>query len=271
MTVTSNTNEVGSASLPFNEYSAIYDLIYNDKDYGAEADFVSELIGNFLPGAKGGSVRVLDLACGTGRHAMELSKKGYTVEASDISSGMVKVARLNTARNLLDIQYHEQSFQTANWIPGKFDAVIAMFASLGYLTNFEELVKSLDNIKQKMSARGIFIFDVWNGLAVLDQFSPLKELTKSDETRSVRRVSRTKIDAIKQKATVHFDFTVEYPSKEVTNFSENHAVRFYFPQEMNDLLKALGFEVLVRCPFLHPKLALQANDWNMTYVVKKQA
>ncbi|MGH9810959.1 MAG: hypothetical protein ACRD9W_27565, partial [Terriglobia bacterium] len=57
-----------SELLPFSEYAAIYDLIYRDKDYAAEAEFVTSLISRFAPGVPS-SIRLLDLACGTGRHA----------------------------------------------------------------------------------------------------------------------------------------------------------------------------------------------------------
>ena len=87
----------------------------------------------------------------------------------------------------------------------------------------------------------------------------------------MERVSRTTLDEVAQQATVNFEFKVEYADGAVKHFSEGHHVRFYFPQEMADLLMALGFEVLLRCPFLHPEKALTSGDWNMTYVVRKKS
>ncbi|WP_064681494.1 class I SAM-dependent DNA methyltransferase [Rhizobium bangladeshense] len=257
--------------IPFGEYSAIYDLIYRDKDYAGEAGFVAALIEQYAPRQNDAPIRVLDLACGTGRHAMELAAGGYVVEGSDISSGMVAVAR-NSARDRgLDVRFHECSFQTADTIPGSFDVVLAMFAALGYLTHFADFELTLRNVAQKMAPGGIFIFDVWNGAAVLPQYSPHKVRHEADDKRKVERVSRTTLDEIAQQAVVKFEFRVEYADGTVKHFSENHHVRFYFPQEMVDLLTALGFEVLLRCPFMQPEKAVSKDDWNMTYVVRKMS
>jgi len=256
--------------MPFGESSAIYDLIYRDKDYAGEAGFVAALIEQYAP-RQHAPVRVLDLACGTGRHAMELARKGYAVEGSDISSGMIAVARKSAAGHGLDVRFHECSFQTANAIEGSFDVVLAMFASLGYLTDFSDFALTLDNVSRKLAPGGIFIFDVWNGTAVLQQYSPHKVRQDSDQERKVERVSRTTLDAIAQQATVKFEFKVEYADGSVRRFSEDHHVRFYFPQEISDLLEALGFEIVFRCAFMQPRKALAPEDWNMTCVVRRKA
>ncbi|UCV03270.1 class I SAM-dependent DNA methyltransferase [Dechloromonas denitrificans] len=255
--------------IPFDEYSAIYDLIYRNKDYASEAEFVAALLRRYAP-QNDASVRILDMACGTGRHALELAAMGFAVEGSDISSGMVAVARKNAVDRGLDIRFHEYSFQTANAIPGSFDVVLAMFASLGYLTDFADFSLTLHNVAKKLAPGGIFIFDVWNGAAVLTQYSPHKVRQDEDDERKVERISRTTLDGVTQQAIVRFEFKVEYADGAVKRFSENHHVRFYFPQEMTDLLSALGFEVLFRCPFLEVDQTLASDDWNMTYVVRKK-
>ena len=169
--------------IPFGEYSAIYDLIYRDKDYAGEAGFVAALIEQHAPRQSGARIRVLDLACGTGRHAMELAAMGYLVEGSDISSGMVAVARKSASERALDVRFHESSFQTADAIPGSFDVVLAMFASLGYLTSYADFELTLNNIAKKLAPGGVFIFDVWNGTAVLPQYSPHKVRLDADGER----------------------------------------------------------------------------------------
>lgn len=259
------------ATIPFGEYSAIYDLIYRDKDYAGEAGFIATLIEQYAPRQNDPPVRILDLACGTGRHAIELAAMGYVVEGSDISVGMVAVARNSTKERGLDVRFHECSFQTADAIQGSFDVVLAMFAALGYLTDFADFELTLNKVASKLAPGGIFIFDVWNGTAVLPQYSPYKVRRESDDKLKVERVSRTTLDHVAQQAVVAFQFKVEYADGAVKHFSEHHHVRFYFPQEMVDLLTALGFEVLLRCPFLQPEKALTSGDWSMTYVVRKKA
>jgi predicted TPR repeat methyltransferase len=73
----------------FGAYSRYYDLLYEDKDYSKEAEFVSSIIRRHAPGAR----TVLDLGCGTGIHACTLAQKGYQVTGLDRSADMLAKAR----------------------------------------------------------------------------------------------------------------------------------------------------------------------------------
>ena len=256
--------------IPFGEYAAVYDLIYQDKDYIAESLYVADLVERYAP-AKGRTARVVDLACGTGRHAFELAGLGYAMDCSDISADMVDVARRGAAERRLSIRFHNQSFQTAGSIGGNFDAALAMFAAFGYLTEWGDVARTLRNVAKLLAPGGIFIFDVWNGASVLRDYSPHKVRQVSDEKRSVERVSCTTLDIMRQVARVQFDFTVTPAQGPMTRFEEVHYMRFYFPRELSDLLQAMGFRIVSRCPFMSPDRELQPEDWNMTYVVQVDA
>ena len=65
----------------FAKYSEYYDLIYTDKDYQKEVDYIDQLIQKYHPKAK----TILDLGCGTGVHANLLAAKGYRVMGIDLS------------------------------------------------------------------------------------------------------------------------------------------------------------------------------------------
>ena len=95
----------------FSAYAAHYDLLYKDKDYKAEANFISDLIQELTPNPPE-KIEILDLACGTGRHAMELRQLGYKVEGSDISKEMIAVAIKESKERGLSIPYYTKSFQT---------------------------------------------------------------------------------------------------------------------------------------------------------------
>jgi SAM-dependent methyltransferase len=256
-----------AGAIPFSEYSVVYDLIYQDKDYLGEAQFVARLLNRFLdkPTEK---TEVLDIACGTGRHIQELASMGFLVMGSDLSANMVKVARDRTKSLGLSIDFHNESFQSCDRIGQQYDAVIAMFSAIDYLTNYSDIARSLKNIRGLLRTGGAFIFDFWNGNAVLKSHSPLrfKRVQKDDEV--VIRISNTTIDSISQIATINFDFMVLKAGNVVREFSEVHSIRYFFPQEMKDMLAANGFEVVHRCPFLREDSEIEPDEWNLTYVAR---
>lgn len=259
-----------AAQATFSRYASYYDILYQDKDYEGEALFVARLIRKLMPEAEE-KIRVLDLACGTGRHAMELARLGYQVEGSDLSAEMVKVAVKESKKNRLDIRYYNESFQTAGRIDKKYDVIVSMFSAINYLTSYADLAAALSNIDLLLEENGIFIFDFWNGNAVLNGFSPVRVKKMNHDGTEVIRISETTVDAVLQLATVRFDFMLINNGRVENEFQEEHHVRYYFLQEMADLLRANKFEVIFRCPFMNAAGELTAHDWNATYVVRRTA
>jgi predicted TPR repeat methyltransferase len=253
--------------VPFGLYAEVYDLLYQDKNYPAESEFIASLIRRFA--AAPNATRIIDLACGTGRHAIELARMGFRIAGSDISEQMVTVARAAIDAERLDIPLFVESFQSCARIKGEFDIVLAMFSSLGYLQSREDLEVALSGVRSLLAPRGLFIFDVWNGLATLKDYLPIRVKRASGAATSVLRVSRTALDAVRQIATVDFEFVVMPRDRPSVEFAEKHLVRFYFPRELNDILESSGFEVLLQCPFMNSSRALEPGDWNMTFVARK--
>lgn len=254
-------------TIPFKDYAPYYDLLYRDKDYPGEARFMTRLMERFV-GKSAGQIRVLDLACGTGRHVCELSQIGFRVEGSDISQDMVAVARENAARLALSVRFYNESFQSCARIGQSYDAVIAMFSAINYLTTYQDLASSLKNIRSLLGEGGVFCFDFWNGNAVLKDYSPVRVRRTENGKDVIIRTSHTTLDRISQIATIVFDFMLIKSGRVLTEFSETHHVRYFFPQEMMDALSANGFEVVHRCPFLFEGHEITAEDWNLTYVAK---
>jgi len=264
-TMVKQTPSVGE--IPFSEYAAVYDLIYQDKDYPGEAQFVARLLDRCL-GKPTEQAEVLDVACGTGRHAQELARLGYRVEGSDLSADMVAVARERTKSLGLSIDFHNESFQSCDRIGRKYDVVIAMFSAIGYLTDYSDLERSLKNIHGLLRDGGVFVFDFWNGNAVVKDYSPTRVRRAEKGDQAVIRTSNTSLDTTSQITTINFDFILLKAGNIVREFSEVHPIRYFFPQEMMDLLAANGFEVVHRCPFLREDSEIEPDEWNLTYVAR---
>lgn len=258
-----------ASSVPFGLYAEVYDLLYQDKDYCGESEFVASLIRRF--GAGGGAdARVVDLACGTGRHVIQLAKMGFRTAGSDISQGMVNVARAAIDAEHLAIPLFVEPLQSCARIKGEFDVALAMFSSLGYLCSRDDLAAALSGVRSLLVAGGLFIFDVWNGLATLKDYSPVRVKRASNGSTAVLRVSRTALDEVEQIATVNFEFLVMPQGRAPIEFTEQHLVRFFLPRELSDILESNGFQVMLQCPFMDAGRVLQPADWNMTFVARKR-
>ena len=116
----------------FGKYSRYYDLLYRDKDYAAEAEFVRGMLQKHRPDAHS----LLDLGCGTGRHAALLARAGYTVTGVDRSQEMLEVARSQDALPGLDfVRGDLRGIRLGR----KFDVVLSLFHVMSYQTSNADL------------------------------------------------------------------------------------------------------------------------------------
>lgn len=252
----------------FADYSEVYDLLYEDKPYREEAAFVAGLLKRFA--APGATVdRVLDLACGTGRHCFELESMGYQVEGSDLSAAMIQRAQAAALERGSAAVFYNRSFQDADRIAQHYDAVVSMFSAICYLTTRQDLFKALGNISGLLKPGGLFIFDYWNGNAVVKDYSPRRELRKQRGPLEVVRTSTTRLDLINQLAEVNFHFESFDSGAKRHEFNERHLVRYFFFREMESYLELAGFDLIHRSGFL--KDELEPDDWNITIVARKRS
>jgi SAM-dependent methyltransferase len=97
---------------------------------------------------------VLDVACGTGRHAAMLAAEGFTVVGIDKNEGMLRIAR----RKVPKAAFHRGDMKTFR-LPRRFAVILCMFTSINYNTRMADLVKTLRNFERHLSDGGIIVFD----------------------------------------------------------------------------------------------------------------
>src|SRR5947209_3291762 len=120
----------------FIEYAPYYDLLYKDKDYEDEANYVHNLIKKFHPA----SITILDLGCGTGKHAFALSQLNYHVTGIDKSMQMVSIAQ-QAAQN--DTEFLWGDLRHIR-LQKKFDVVISLFDVISYQVEDDDLVSAFE-------------------------------------------------------------------------------------------------------------------------------
>jgi len=134
-------------------YAKYYDQIYlTKKDYQKESETVKGVIKQF---EKRQPKTLLDMGCGTGEHLKYLSSD-FQCTGIDINRNMIRIAK-NKVPNA--------KFKVANMInfriKGKFDVIICLFSSIGYVQTFNNLVKTLENFYEHLNEKGLVIVEPW--------------------------------------------------------------------------------------------------------------
>ncbi len=197
------------SSSHFKVYSSYYDLIYQNKPYQQEADFISCLITEF-----GSGKRVLELGCGTGKHARLLNDKGFQVTGVDLSATMLDVAREKSGDEISFFCGDLRNFSLN--IEDKFDVVIAMFDVVSYLPTNADIKKMLNNISLYLKKGGILIFDAWYGPAVL-HLRPYTRIGRwNNDKVSITRISDPEMDYNNNICTVNYEIYIEDKKEGIT-------------------------------------------------------
>ncbi|MEE4216002.1 MAG: class I SAM-dependent methyltransferase [Xanthomonadales bacterium] len=218
----------------FDSYARYYDLLNKDKDYSAETRYVAKLIDRF------GSApcKLLDIGCGTGRHAELLFDEGFDMVGVDRSEAMVALAKAHHS----GMEFHVGDI--CNFQLGRrFQAVTALFHVFSYLTEENQLRAALKNIHEHLEPGGLMIFDCWHGPAVVHQKPELRIRRIEDGDLIVVRIAEPKV--LPELHRVDVSFQVFVKEKETWNeFSELHPMRYLFQPEIETLLVDSGFELL---------------------------
>jgi SAM-dependent methyltransferase len=164
----------------YDKSARIYDLLYvgaGIKDYPAEAAELHSII----QGANSNATTLLDVACGTGAHLVEL-RKWYAVEGADQSPAMLEVA----ASRLPGVPLHVADMRTLD-LGRSFDVVTCLFSSIGYLTDAAEMRSAVVRLAAHVAPAGVLIIDGWlRPEAWNDDFRGEPDVAHDDETMVVR-------------------------------------------------------------------------------------
>jgi SAM-dependent methyltransferase len=101
---------------------------------------------------------ILDLACGTGRHLIGLSKEGYDVVGLDISLNLLRIAKSRWS----GAQLVRGDMRFLPFKPEAFSAAISMDTSFGYLPSEVDDMQSLSELRETVNHGGVFNIDVFN-------------------------------------------------------------------------------------------------------------
>ena len=137
--------------------SDYYHILYKHRDYSEARNFIDNIV-EYLDLKKGS--KILDLACGIGRHSIYLEKIGFDVIGTDKSTNNIKKAKKNENDKLKFIQ-----MEMINDTNRKYDGIFNLFTSFGYV-NHDYNLETIKNIERQLKDDGTVIVDFMNTLFV---------------------------------------------------------------------------------------------------------
>lgn len=247
------------------KHAEYYDIIYADKPYAKEASILHDLLTKH---SKGQTKRLLELACGTGRHAFELEKLGYEIVATDYSQDLLEVAKRKAKENNSIIDFRLQDMRDLFIADPAFDAVYCLFDSIGYVQTNDALEKMLRNVSKQVRPDGLFIFEFWHAAAMLRNYEPKRERRWKTPKGELARTSLTRLDVPKQLAVVTYEFEEKLADGKSERLTETQVNRYFLVQEMALFLKQASFGPIEWLVAYEPDAQIDENTWHVLAVAR---
>jgi SAM-dependent methyltransferase len=214
----------------FENYGKTYDKESFTQGTIGECDFIEqELNFNKL-------LKILDVGCGTGRHSIELTKRGYKVTGVDLSDSQLNAAREKAAKENLKIDFQRHDARNLPF-KSEFDAAIMLCEGGFPLMETDEMnFEILKSVTKSLKEKSKFIFTTLNGLFPL--FNSIEKFCAAVSKDDNATYHKNSFDLMTFRDHNTTDFVDDYGNKKTLETNE----RYYVPSEISWLLKSLGYK-----------------------------
>ena len=179
------------------------------------------------------SIRILDIGCGTGRHSIELTKRGYSVTGIDLSESVLSRAREKAEKESLKIDFKRRDSRNLSF-ESEFDLVIMLCEGAFPLMETDEMnYQILQNASKALKEKSKLIFTTLNGLYPL--FHSIKEFINSESSEGISFENTFDLMTFRD----HSVYETEDDNGKKLSLLCNE--RYYVPSEITWLLKTLDF------------------------------
>ncbi|HEV8713201.1 MAG TPA: class I SAM-dependent methyltransferase [Candidatus Binatia bacterium] len=193
-----------------------------------EVDFIEQELGFDR------SLRVLDVGCGTGRHAVELARRGYTVTGVDLSRSLLERARQKAIRAGVSVIFRQQDARELDYTEEFAVALLICEGAFPLMETDEMNFHILRGVRRALHSPGKMILTTLNALYPLSHSA--EELLNADAPEA--RIAESTFDLLTFRMTSIFEVTDDSGLKKSLHCNE----RYYAPSEISWLLASLGFQ-----------------------------
>ena len=236
-----------------------YNLFYDKKDYLKEAEYINKkLKENNVSGNS-----LLELGCGTGKHALNLTKMGYKILGIDQSQEMIDAAQKNENFKCINGDIRNLNLNK------KFDSIISLFHVISYQITNKSLNAVFKTAYDHLNDHGLFLFDAWFAPAVINLKPDVRVKTISNKSNTITRIAEPEMILNNNQVNVKYTFyDVNNSSGKLRVTEEIHQMRFFSIPELEYIANQIGFQLLEVEEFLtsnEPSL----ETWGVCFILKK--
>ncbi|TKJ40101.1 SAM-dependent methyltransferase [candidate division LCP-89 bacterium B3_LCP] len=211
-------------------FGADYLQLYQHRSAGEAERTIAWLVGaiGLSPPAK-----VLDLACGNGRHSVELEKWGFTTYGLDLSWPLLINA--DSPGNSSGIVRTRGDMRCLPFADGSFNLILSLFTSFGYFSLPEEDNKVLGEVSRCLSGGGFYVLDFLNATVVREEIIPSEEAEIDGKKVDILRWVDDRNERIEKRILIH--------ERDGALREYRESVRLYSRDKLIDMMNAAGISV----------------------------
>lgn len=244
----------------FENYARTYDKEIYTQGTSQEVDFIEEEI------RRNKTLKILDVGCGTGRHAIELAKRGYAVTGIDLSESQLNRAREKAGQENVAVTFIQADARELTF-KNEFDVCIMLCEGAFSLMETDEMnFQILENAARALKDGGKFIFTTLNVLFPL--YHSTAEFVNANATEG-EKTSQQHFDLLTFRDRLVLETTDDDGKKKTLECDE----RYYAPSEITWLLKTLHFSIIdiFGCDTGHftRQRPLTADNFEMLVIAQK--
>lgn len=214
----------------YKDLAKYYDLIYSWKDYIGEVNRIKELIKKYK---KPDGNKLLDVGCGTGKH-LEYLKDEFSCTGSDINIEMLEIAKEN-AKDVVFIQADMLNLDLKH----KFDIILCLFSSIGYVKTYPNLKKTIINFANHLEKGGIIIIEPWFTKSTYWVGHP-GMTTYDGEDIKIARLNTAKLEDGLSVMEMHY--LIVERNEDVKYFVDRHELGLFEIEKFLEIMNEAGFK-----------------------------
>jgi len=250
----------------FEKYSELYNLLYSDKNYSEEVNYILKKLKQFNCNCK----HILEYGSGTCIHGSLLVENGFEMTGIELSKQMYLIGKSYIQQKGIEKHFNLINDNIVNYRNyEKYDLVLSLFHVISYLTSNEELLKVFENASSQLEKGGLFIFDVWYTPAVLNLKPESKIKSFENEHLKIIRYTKPYSNYNENIVEVNFDLVIiDKHENHVSFLEETHKMRYLSIPEIKFLAELNSFEILMAEEFLTEKEPSE-NTWGVCFILRK--